>query len=101
VDAMLPAAQADIYDALIEQNTDTLPEFISPQRMSEMTTTSDDKLLHENLNLTEENARLMNQAVGMSKQLRELRKQLAALQQERDDLVIRAGATQQEVYSEM
>lgn len=101
VDAMLPAAQADIYDALIEQNTDTLPEFISPKRMSEMATSSDDKLLHDNLNLTEENARLMNQAVGMSKQLRELRKQLAALQQERDDLVIRAGTTQQEVYSEM
>ncbi len=100
VDAMLPAAKADVYDALTEQGTETLPEFISPERMSEMTTSSDDKLLHENLRLTAENARFMNQLAGMSMERRSLLAMLQKIQEERDGLLIQVGLTQQEVLSD-
>lgn len=100
VDAMLPAAQADIYDAQIESETGQLPEFNSPGRMSEMTTSTDDTLMHKNLSLTEENARLMNQVVGMSKERRGLLTRLAKAEAERDDLRMQAGITQNEVLSE-
>lgn len=101
VDTMLPAAQADIDDAMREQETDSLPEFTSPERMSEMTTSSDDKLLHENLRLVEENSRFMNQLVGMSKELRDVKSQLRQLRQEHDDLIIQAGRSRHEVLSEI
>jgi hypothetical protein len=100
VDAMLPAAQADIYDALVEQETASLPEFVSPKQMSEMKTSADDKLMHENLRLVEENARFMNQLVGMSKELRNVKSQLSETRQERDNLVIRAGLNHDEVFTE-
>jgi hypothetical protein len=103
VDTMMPAALADVYDAKIENGSDSLPDFTSPERMSEMNLAGDDTLLRENLRLTEaldettqENSRFMNQMLGMSRQLREKEAKLTRLQRDYDDLVISASLNQPE-----
>jgi hypothetical protein len=89
VDAMLPVAHADIYDAMIEQGVDVLEEFTPPKAAAqEMASSGDKALLQENLSLKEDNARLLNQSVVVLRQMRELRKQMATLRQERDDLAL-------------
>jgi len=95
VDAMWPAALADIYDAKLELEADSLPVYVSVERMSEMTARSDDELLHANLELTQklsevtaENSRFMNQLVGMSQDLRSTKGKLQRLQLAYDNLVI-------------
>jgi hypothetical protein len=100
VEAMLPAAQADIYDVLAEQETGVLPEFVSPAKMSEMMVSADSKLMHKNLELTSENARLMNQVVGMSKERRDLLAKLRRLQDDYDDLRLRAGLVGSEALTD-
>lgn len=102
VDAMLPAALADIYEAKLEQENQELPEFVSPKHMSEMQVGSDAELLRINQELTEklrlateelrsataENGRFMNQLVGMKRELRKVNEHRARLQEDYDNLVV-------------
>jgi hypothetical protein len=107
VDAMLPAALADIYDAKIEQASDDLPEFVSPERMSEMSVRSEDELLRINQELTErlnqvtqENSLFMNQLGGMSKELRKQNALREEIQNKYDNLVLATSIDQSDnLYS--
>jgi hypothetical protein len=99
---MLPAAHADIYEAKLEQESQELPEFVSPKQMSEMHVGGDAELLRINQELTEklrlvteelgattaENSRFMNQLVGMSQELRKVNARRAELQESYDNLVV-------------
>lgn len=115
VDAMLPAALADIYDAKLEQENGELPEFSSPKKMSEMQVGSDAELLRVNQELTEklrlateelrattaENSRFMNQLVGMKRELRKVNEHQAGLQESYDNLVLTVAMDQTDatIYS--
>jgi hypothetical protein len=110
VDAMLPAALADIYEAKLEQENQELPEFISPKQMSEMLVGSDAELLRINQELMEklrlvteelgsvtaENSRFMNQLVGMKRELRTVNDHRMRLQESYDNLVVTIAMDQTE-----
>jgi hypothetical protein len=110
VDAMLPAALADIYEAKLEQENQELPEFISPKQMSEMLVGSDAELLRINQELMEklrlvteelgsvtaENSRFMNQLVGMKRELRTVNEHRVRLQESYDNLVVTIAMDQTE-----
>ncbi len=95
VDAMMPAAIADLEDAKRENEDGELPVFVSPSEMSEITESTNDSLMLEKLQLTEENRRLvrenqkfMDQMMAMSKELRLQKARCAELQRQNDDYAL-------------
>jgi hypothetical protein len=107
VDAMLPAALADIYEAKAESDTGDLPEFVSPGDVANLNATKEDRLLHDNLQLAnklqaaeELNNRLMNDSISMRKKLNKTQAAYSELEEKYENLQHdSAMALQEEIYS--